>query len=135
MIQAIQWDVTPQIIEGWSTPNLYGLMFVSGLIIGYFVIRKMFRKEGVADDVLDKLVFYMVIATIVGARLGHVLFYGPYWDSMITINGVEQIHTRGYFSHPFDILKVRFSFFFACSERPRVCAVPTEWEGWTYTHC
>ena len=106
MIQAIQWDVTPQIIEGWSTPNLYGLMFVSGLIIGYFVIRKMFRKEGVADDVLDKLVFYMVIATIVGARLGHVLFYGPYWDSMITINGVEQIHTRGYFSHPFDILKV-----------------------------
>ncbi len=94
MIQAIQWDVTPQLIDGWDTPNLYGLLFVTGLILGYFVVRKMFRKEGIPDESLDSLVLYMVLATIIGARLGHVFFYGPYWGP------------DGYFSHPFNIVKV-----------------------------
>lgn len=87
---AIRWDVTPELIDGWSTPNLYGLLFVTGLILGYFVIKRMFRKEGIPDDKLDKLVFYVVIATIVGARLGHVFFYD--WPA--------------YKSNPIDIIKV-----------------------------
>jgi prolipoprotein diacylglyceryl transferase len=66
----------------------------------------MFRKEKISDDVLDKLVVYMVLATIVGARLGHVLFYGPYWDQTIMINGVEQVVRPGYFSQPLEILKI-----------------------------
>jgi len=103
VIQFIQWDVTPEIFEGYSTPNLYGLLFVTGLMIGYFVIRKMFRKEGIQDEILDKLVLYMVLATIIGARLGHVLFYGPYWDEFGP-NG-QLIH-EGYFSHPLSILKI-----------------------------
>lgn len=102
MIQAIHWDVTPEIIDGWSTPNYYGLLFVTGLIIGYFVVRKMFRKENVPDEKLDTLVLYMVLATIIGARLGHVLFYGPYWDY---VDATGQFHP-GYFSNPWDIVKV-----------------------------
>lgn len=87
---AIRWDVTPEIIEGWKTPNFYGLLFVTGLVLGYFVIRKMFRKEQIADEILDKLVLYVVIATVVGARLGHVFFYD--WSY--------------YKAHPEDIIKV-----------------------------
>ena len=102
MIQAINWDVTPQLIDGWDTPNLYGLLFVTGLILGYFVIRRMFRKEEIPDAKLDSLVLYVILATIIGARLGHVLFYGPYWD------GVNEygIHEQGYLSHPYNILKI-----------------------------
>jgi phosphatidylglycerol:prolipoprotein diacylglycerol transferase len=103
MVAAINWDVDSQLIEGYNTPNLYGLLFVSGLIIGYFVVRKMFRKDGISDEMLDKLVLFMVVATIVGARLGHVFFYGPYWDE-VSADGV--VLERGYFSHPGDILKV-----------------------------
>ena len=80
MILGIDWTVDSQLIDGYSTPNLYGLLFVSGLIIGYFVIRKMFRSESIPETVLDKLLIWMVLATIVGARLGHVLFYGPWWN-------------------------------------------------------
>ncbi len=98
----INWDVTPEIIEGWKTPNYYGLLFVTGLMIGYFVIRRMFKREGVHDKFLDQLVLYVVIATIVGARLGHVLFYGPYWD--VFENG--DLIREGYFSHPLTIFKV-----------------------------
>lgn len=98
----ITWDFTPEIIEGWKTPNWYGLLFVTGLILGYFVIKRMFRKEGIEDQKLDKLVMYVIIATIVGARLGHVLFYGPYFDGV----NADGIFERGYFSHPMDIFKV-----------------------------
>lgn len=73
---------------------MYGLLFVTGLMLGYFVIKRMFKKESVPEENLDKLVLYMVIATIVGARLGHVFFYGPYWGP------------DGYFSNPISIFKV-----------------------------
>ena len=102
MILSIYWAVDSQLIDGWRTPNLYGLLFVSGIVLGYFVIRKMFKAEQIEDKVLDTLVTYMVLATIVGARLGNVLFYGPYWDRIE--NG--QIIDRGYFSHPGDIIKI-----------------------------
>jgi prolipoprotein diacylglyceryl transferase len=102
MILSIQWAVDSQLIDGWRTPNLYGLLFVSGIVMGYFVIRKMFKAEQVEDKVLDTLVTYMVLATILGARLGHVLFYGPYWDKI----DHGQIIERGYFSHPGDIIKI-----------------------------
>ena len=91
----INWNASPEIIEGWRTPNWYGLLFVSGLIIGFYVIRKIFKKEGISEAVLDKLVMYMVLATIIGARLGHVLFYGPYFEG-----------ENGYFSNPVNIFKV-----------------------------
>lgn len=102
MIQAINWSVDSEIIDGFRTPNLYGLLFVTGLVIGYFVVKRMFKKENVSDEILDKLVVYMILATIIGARLGHVLFYGPYFDKFENGFLVE----RGYFSHPEDIIKI-----------------------------
>ncbi len=98
----IHWDVSAELIDGWNTPNLYGLLFVSGLFLGYLVIQKVFKKEGVQEEYLDKLVLYVVLATIIGARLGHVLFYGPYFDVVHPNGYVEE----GYFSHPLSIFKV-----------------------------
>ena len=98
----INWDVTPEIIEGWATPNFYGLLFVTGLMIGYFLMRRVYIRENIDEKHLDKLVLYVVIATIVGARLGHVFFYGPYWDVYKDGMLIEE----GYFSHPLSILKV-----------------------------
>lgn len=99
----INWDVTPEIIEGWKTPNFYGLLFVTGLIIGYLVIKRMYKREGVHEKYLDQLVLFVVIATIVGARLGHVFFYGPYFDE-VGLNGA--LLQEGYLSHPLSIVKI-----------------------------
>lgn len=90
----VNWSFDAEIIPGYRTPNWYGLLFVSGMILGYFVIQRMFKKEGISESVLDKLVLFMVPATVIGARLGHVMFYGPYWGS------------EGYFSHPVRILYI-----------------------------
>ena len=102
MFLAINWAVDSEIIDGYRTPNLYGLLFVTGLVLGYFVVKRMFKQEGIKEDVLDKLVAYMVIATIVGARLGHVLFYGPYYDSIDNCGSIQQ----GYFEHPITIFYI-----------------------------
>lgn len=99
---AIDWHIDSQIIDGWSTPNLYGLLFVGGMIIGYYVIRKMFRSESIPEKYLDRLLLYVVPATIIGARLGHVFFYGP-WHDGYNSKGVWE---RGYLDHPMDIFKV-----------------------------
>ncbi len=101
---AIDWKVDSQLVDGWSTPNLYGLLFVGGMIFGYYVIKRMFKSEGISEKYLDKLLLYVVPATIIGARLGHVFFYGPWWDVKDPVTG--QLIEEGYFSHPYSILEV-----------------------------
>ena len=62
----------------------------------------MFQKEQIEDAKLEKLTVYVIIATIVGARFGHVLFYSPYHD-YIDNCGVQQ---QGYFDHPLTMFYV-----------------------------
>ena len=60
---------------GPITIRWYGVLFACAFISGYFIGRKLFRDAGVDVMLADKLLTYIVIATIVGARLGHVIFY------------------------------------------------------------
>lgn len=102
MILGIDWKVSSEIVDGWSTPNWYGILFVGGMMIGYYLVRNMFKRELVHEQYLDKLLLYVVPATIIGARLGHVLFYGPWFDGYNS----EGVFEEGYFSHPETIFQV-----------------------------
>lgn len=74
----IPWDQSPEIFHiGSFAIRWYGLLFASSFLFGYIIMRKIFLNEGLTEEVLDKLTIYMAIGTIVGARLGHVLFYDP----------------------------------------------------------
>jgi prolipoprotein diacylglyceryl transferase len=75
---AIHWNFNPQIINGYDTPNYYGLLFITGLMLGYTHIKRTFKSEHVPEKYLDKLLIFVLVGTIVGARLGHVFFYD--WD-------------------------------------------------------
>ena len=55
----------------------YGLLFISGFILGWYIFRWFFRREGIKEELLDPLLYTLLIATIVGARLGHCCFYQP----------------------------------------------------------
>ncbi len=91
LINLIVWDVNPEIFRiGNFAIRWYGLLFAMSFIFGYFIMQKIFKKEGVTEKLLDKLTSYMVIATIIGARLGHCLFYEPAY----------------FLSHPIEILKI-----------------------------
>ncbi|MDD7886701.1 prolipoprotein diacylglyceryl transferase [Flavivirga sp. 57AJ16] len=55
--------------------HFYSLMWVVAFIIGWYIMKRIFTKEKVSLDYLDPLFIYTVLATMLGARLGHVLFY------------------------------------------------------------
>lgn len=74
----IVWDVNPDIYSGFITVRWYGLMFAIGFLIGFNLVGKMFKREGAPESWLSTLLIYVGVATVVGARLGHVLFYQ--WD-------------------------------------------------------
>ncbi len=87
----ITWDVSPEIFSiGPVTVRWYGLLFASAFIIGYQIMLWIFKKENKTEDDLNDLVWYMIIAVVIGARLGHCLFYNPEY----------------YLSNPIEILKV-----------------------------
>lgn len=76
---SIVWDVSPDLISlGPVTVRWYGLMFAIGFLVGYVIVARMFRHEGAPEKWLGTLLIYLIVATVVGARLGHVFFYQ--WD-------------------------------------------------------
>jgi prolipoprotein diacylglyceryl transferase len=78
VLTAIVWDVNPEIFSiGQFAIRWYGLLFASGFVFGYFIMGNIFKKEKVAQKMLDTLTTYMVVGTVIGARLGHCLFYEP----------------------------------------------------------
>jgi len=87
----IHWHVNPEIFPGtWFPVRWYGLLFAAAFFFGYLILLRIFKHEKLPVKLLDQLATYMVISTIVGARLGHVLFYEPAY----------------YFSHPLQILEI-----------------------------
>ncbi|MGB3467567.1 MAG: prolipoprotein diacylglyceryl transferase [Cyclobacteriaceae bacterium] len=87
MISAIMWNINPAIFEGFELLRWYGVCWVLGIFLAYRIVLRIYRKEGIPEDQLDHLVTYLMFGIIVGARLGHVLFYDPvhYWHNPIEI--------------------------------------------------
>ena len=74
----INWHVNPVLLQlGSLGIRWYSLLFVSGFILGWFIFKWFFEREGISENLLDSLLYTLLIATIVGARLGHCLFYQP----------------------------------------------------------
>lgn len=79
MLEFITWNVNPEMFHlGPLTVRWYGIMFVIGFTLGYWIVAKMFKREGAPESWLGSLLIYCIVATIIGARLGHVFFYA--WD-------------------------------------------------------
>ena len=77
-ILAIHWNVDPVLLHlGPISLRWYSLLFVSGFIFGWYMVRSFYRREGVDERLLDPLLYAMLISVIVGARLGHCIFYDP----------------------------------------------------------
>lgn len=71
----INWTAKPNIIGEPIQIRWYGVLFATGFMLGYQIVKRMFKKEGVSEALLDKFLIWTLVATIIGARLGHVFFY------------------------------------------------------------
>jgi phosphatidylglycerol:prolipoprotein diacylglycerol transferase len=75
----LDWNLDPVIF--WITASFplkyYGLFFACGLLLGFYIVKRIYLKENVSLDSLDTLLVYVVLGTVLGARLGHCFFYEP----------------------------------------------------------
>jgi len=89
----IHWDIDPTAFTipfiDWPV-RWYGILFVLGLLVSEYVLFYIFEKDGKTKKNVEDLAVYVVVGTIVGARLGHVFFYDA----------------ANYLSNPLDILKI-----------------------------
>ncbi|MDR7132296.1 prolipoprotein diacylglyceryl transferase [Algoriphagus sp. 4150] len=72
----IYWNYDGSLLDlGFYDIRIYSLLFGLGFIIGFYLLHKKFRAESVPEEKLDKLLVFVVVGTVIGARLGHCLFY------------------------------------------------------------
>ncbi|WMJ73098.1 prolipoprotein diacylglyceryl transferase [Cytophagaceae bacterium ABcell3] len=91
MLNFILWEVSPELFpDGWLPIRWYGLLFATGFLLGQQILIRIYKGEGKSEKHVETLTVYMVIATVIGARLGHCLFYEP----------------DHYLRNPIDILKI-----------------------------
>lgn len=75
-LASIFWNVSPIMFKlGGVEVRWYGVLFAFAFVISYILMKKIFEKERVTTYYLDKLALYLFIGVLVGARLGHCLFY------------------------------------------------------------
>lgn len=74
----IHWNVDPIFFHIGSFPvRWYSMGFLLAFVLGYYIVYRMFKREKVDTDYLDSMIIYIFLATLIGARLGHCLFYQP----------------------------------------------------------
>jgi prolipoprotein diacylglyceryl transferase len=79
MLDFITWNANPEIFHiGSLAVRWYGLLYATGFLVGITVIERMFRHDKAPEGWIDKVFIYIILAVIVGARLGHCFFYE--WD-------------------------------------------------------
>ena len=71
----IIWDVKDKLSIGPIGIRYYSLMFLMAFLVGYFIMKKIYKREKINLNHLDPLLIYCVLGTLLGARLGHVFFY------------------------------------------------------------
>lgn len=91
IFSSIFWNVSPEIVKlGPFTVRWYGLLFALAFVFGYLILTKIYALEKKSPADLEQLSIYVILGTVIGARLGHCLFYDPMY----------------YLSHPIEIIKV-----------------------------
>ncbi len=71
----MDWDPIKFIDLGFFKLHFYSMMWITAFILGFYITKRIYRKEGQSDEALDSLFLYSVIGIMLGARLGHVIFY------------------------------------------------------------
>jgi len=108
LLNYITWNIDPVLFHlGPLTVRWYGLLWALGIWFALMIVQKLFKHENLPEAWLDKLFIYTVIGTIVGARLGHCLFYE--WQLLpepVSFLGMTFKYGNHYLSNPWELLYI-----------------------------
>ena len=91
ILNYITWNLDPVALSlGPLQIRWYGLLWAVGFLLGYILMNKVYKHEQMPEGALDSLLIYMLVSTVLGARIGHCLFYEPEY----------------YLSRPLEMLKI-----------------------------
>ena len=81
------WNPLTGLDLGFITIHFYSLMFVVAFSIGFYLMKRVYKNEDIPLEKLDKLFIYAVVSILVGARLGHVIFYQTelLWEDTLSV--------------------------------------------------
>lgn len=94
LLLSINWNPDPELFKlfGSIPIRYYGLLWVVGIGLAYLVVRQQYRDKKIGDDKFEPLFFYCFFGILVGARLGHCLFYQPdyylnhFWEMILPVH-------------------------------------------------
>jgi len=99
----LRWTVSPEIVDlGFFTLRWYSLLFTTGILLSYFIVRQQFRRACLSDEAFESLVLHVLISMIIGMRLGHFLFYEPHLflerplEILLPVSFTPELHFTGY---------------------------------------
>lgn len=108
LLNSIVWDVNPEIFKlGPLAVRWYGVLWALGIWLALVIVQKLFKNEKLPEKWLDSMFIYVVVGTILGARLGHIFFYE--WkllDVPMEFLGMKIHYWNYYLSHPLEILAI-----------------------------
>lgn len=104
MIHALNmvWNPAEGIDLGFFMLRFYSLSWVLAFGLGWYIMKPIFMRENLPIEKLDKVFVYTIIATMLGARLGHVIFYEPElfkqdpWSILLPIKTIPSLHFTGF---------------------------------------
>ena len=90
----ITWDIDPEMVNlfGKFSVRYYSLLFGTGFLTGYLLVKHLFEKAEISVELLESLFVYVFLGTLIGARIGHCLFYEPGyylsrpWEMLLPFN-------------------------------------------------
>ena len=68
----------------------YGLMWLIGFALGYFIVKRLYKEQKIKDELFDPLFIYCFFGILIGARLGHCIFYQPQ-DFLTSWKGIVEM--------------------------------------------
>ena len=94
LLLSINWNPDPELFKlfGSIPIRYYGLLWVVGIGLAYLVVRQQYRNKKIGDDKFEPLFFYCFFGILIGARLGHCLFYQPdyylnhFWEMILPVH-------------------------------------------------
>lgn len=95
----VNWNVNPEIFRiGGFGLRYYSVLFAIAFLVGFLLLKKMYKKEGLDQQTLNPLTIYIIAGTIIGARLGQVFFYefGYFKHHLLEIVFPFRISNKGF---------------------------------------
>ncbi|MEY8868180.1 prolipoprotein diacylglyceryl transferase [Meridianimaribacter flavus] len=98
----IDWNPSKGIDLSFFTLHYYSMMWIVAFILGFYIMKRIYKNENESNESLDSLFIYSVVGIMLGARLGHVIFYQPelfkedFWSVFLPFSFKGGIHFTGF---------------------------------------